>query len=191
MSCFGEDDGEINVTTTGGAGGNTFSWTNTSQVTQDINGLSANTYVVTITDNNSCTAQDNATITEPGELTATATVASDFTGFGVSCFGEDDGEVNVTTTGGAGGNTFSWTNTPQVSQDIDGLSANTYEVTITDNNGCTAQDNATINEPDELTASANSVDLNGFGISCFGEDDGEINVTTTGGAGGNTFFLDK
>ena len=188
VSCFGEDDGEVNVTTTGGAGGNTFSWTNTSQVSQNIDNLSANTYVVTITDNNGCTSQDNATITEPGELTATATVTSDFTGFGVSCFGANDGEVNVTTTGGAGGNTFSWTNTPQVSQNIDNLSANTYEVTITDNNGCTAQDNATINEPDELTATATvASNFNGFGVSCFGANDGEVNVTTTGGAGGNTF----
>ena len=102
---------------------------------------------------------DSVLVTEPDELTASAN-SVDLNGFGISCFGANDGEINVTTTGGAGGNTFSWTNTSQVTQDINGLSPNTYVVTITDNNGCTAQDNATITEPNELTATATVADRN-------------------------------
>ncbi|HIF79704.1 MAG TPA: hypothetical protein EYQ05_03890, partial [Gammaproteobacteria bacterium] len=58
ITCFGETDGAINLTVTGGSSSYTYSWSNGSSVvatTQDLTALAAGTYTVTIVESNSCT----------------------------------------------------------------------------------------------------------------------------------------
>ncbi len=172
VSCNGGSDGAVYISVSGGTGTYTYVWTNTTQTTEDITGLTSNTYYVTVTDANACTAIDSATITEPAPLTITIDSTHN-----VNCNGSSDGAVYTTTAGGTAPYTYSWTNTAQTTEDITGLTANTYNVTVTDANACTAIDSATITEPAPLTITIDSI----YDVSCNGGTDGAVYTTTAGG----------
>ena len=63
-----------------------------------------------------------------------------------------------------------------------GLPAGTYRVTVTDDNGCTANESVTITEPTAL--SANAVATN---VHCNGGNDGTVDLTLTGGTAPYTY----
>ena len=92
-------------------------------------------------------------ITEPEEIEATAT-PSDFNGFGVKCKGDSNGTINLNVSGGTADYSFAWTKNgvsiDNTTQNLSGLSAGIYNVTITDANGCTTTASTEIIEPDEL-----------------------------------------
>ena len=80
-TCNGNTDGAIDLTTSGGTSPFTYSWTKTgdasfSASTEDISGLSAGTYNVTVTTlTGSCTATGSYTVTEPDALSTIITTA--------------------------------------------------------------------------------------------------------------------
>ena len=118
-------------------------WSN-NETTQTITGLSAGTYTVTVTDANGCTNTCSATVGDTtGPSVSCAAVNSPV------CFGATDGEVDATPTGGTAPYTYLWSNNA-TTQDITGLGAGTYTVTVTDANGCTATCMATIAEQAEV-----------------------------------------
>src|SRR6185369_3784070 len=118
----------------GGSGGNTYLWSN-GQTTQTATGLSAGTYTVTVTDNNGCSDVAMITLTEPTQLLAGTITSTDYNGYNISCNGGSNGDATANPAGGSGGNTYLWSN-GQTTQTATGLSAGTYTVTVTDNNGC-------------------------------------------------------
>jgi len=66
----------------------------------------------------------------------------------VTCPGGNNGFASVTPTSGSGPFTYSWTTTPvQTTSSATNLTAGTYTVTISDQNGCTRDTTITINEP--------------------------------------------
>jgi hypothetical protein len=103
--CF--NDGSINLTVSGSTPGYTYLW-NTGELTQDVSGLDAGTFSVTITDANGCTLFVDTTLNEAPPVTATAQVVSDYNGQDVSCFGASDGSVSVTPGGGVAPYNFQW-----------------------------------------------------------------------------------
>jgi hypothetical protein len=134
-SCNGDSNGEIDLSVSGGTPSYTYSWTDGgafSSTDEDLTGLSAGTYEVTITDDNNCVSVHTVTVNEPTTLSASATTTDETMG--------NDGTIDLTVTGGTAPYTFSWTDGGAFSstdEDLTGLSAGTYEVTITDDNGCT------------------------------------------------------
>ena len=136
VSCNAGNDGTVDLTVTGGTAPYTYAWSNTA-TTEDMTGLTAGTYNVTVTDANGCTTTASATVTEPTALSASA-IATD-----VSCNAGNDGTVDLTVTGGTAPYTYSWSNTA-TTEDLAGLMSGTYNVTVTDANGCTTAASATI-----------------------------------------------
>jgi hypothetical protein len=63
----------------------------------------------------------------------------------VSCFGGNNGAINLTVSGNTAPYTYNWSPGGATTQDISNLSINTYSVTINDANACTTSTNATIN----------------------------------------------
>ncbi len=170
--CYGDSNGSITVTPSGGTPGYTYFWDGGSTPTDSIaTGLSIGTYNVTVTDNNGCTSVDNITISEPTELLTSFTDSTS-----ILCYG-NTGSVTVTPSGGTPGYTYLWDggSTPTDSIAI-GLLAGIYNVTVTDNNGCTNTDNITITEPDSL-----SLNINTFNNATCGGSDGMATATVTGG----------
>lgn len=168
VTCPGGNDGAIDLTPSGGVGGYTFNWSN-GPTTEDISGLTAATYTVTITDANGCTSPFSAIVTDPDDITAPATITD------VTCNGNLDGAIDITPANGTGPYTFVWSNGP-TTEDISGLAAGSYTVTITDASACTAEFTYNITQPPALSLSETHVDE-----SCSGQMDGSIDLTITGG----------
>jgi hypothetical protein len=154
--CFGAQTGAIDLTVSGGTGIYAYSW-NTGAITQDITGLAAGLYMVTVIDANGCTATTVATITQPQSPLTLSTAQVN-----VLCNGANTGSINLTPTGGIPLYTYLWSNGSTL-QDPQNLVAGTYFVTVTDANGCTAQASTTITQPLALLLSGsingNNIDL--------------------------------
>jgi hypothetical protein len=178
VACFGGNTGAINLTPTGGSGPYTFNWLPSGPTTEDRTGLTAGTYQVQITDANGCTGTVSATVTQPSSAVSGTTVVTN-----VACFGGNTGAINLTPTGGTGPYTFNWLPSGPTTEDRTGLTAGTYQVQITDANGCTGTVSATVTQPTSPVSGTTVV----TNVACFGGNTGAINLTPTGGVGPYTF----
>ncbi|TAD93371.1 MAG: hypothetical protein EAY75_01095, partial [Bacteroidetes bacterium] len=157
ISCNGGSDGAIDLSVSGGVGPYTYLWSNGAN-TEDITGLAAGPYSVTVTDANSCSATFNAAdITHPDVLTLSVTADK-----ATDCFGGADGGAAATPTGGTAPYTYQWSDGGSGAVRTNLLAGN-YTVTVTDIKGCTAQSTVTITQPDELEVFAEVTNNNGCG----------------------------
>jgi len=134
--CFGEQTGTATVTAAGGTPSYIYSWDN-GQMTAGAELLVAGTYSVTVTDTNGCAVSDQATISEPAALTA-STIVTD-----VVCVGDSNGAIDLSPTGGVMPYTFNWSNGSS-SEDVSNLWAGSYLLVLSDSNGCSVIENATL-----------------------------------------------
>jgi hypothetical protein len=164
------------LTVSGGVGPFTFAWDN-GATTEDISGLAANTYNVTVTDQNACVATTSVTITNVPTATLSTTQVDE------TCSAAN-GSIDLTVSGGVGPFTFAWDN-GATTEDISGLAANIYNVTVTDQNACVATTSVTITNAPTATLSTTQVDE-----TCSAAN-GSIDLTVTGGVGPFTFAWDN
>lgn len=80
------------------------------------------------------------------EIQSDLKIVSDYNGYGIGCEGETNGTLELTYTGGDAPYNFS-SNTGQNTPLMTNLGAGTYQVTITDANGCTSVEAATLTAP--------------------------------------------
>jgi hypothetical protein len=176
ISCNGANDGSINVTVTGGNGNNSYVWTNGGGNNEDASGLDNGSYALTVTDAG-CPSVTTSTvmITEPDAININIDNQND-----VTCFGDNNGNILVTTTGGNGALSFDWDNAPDI-EDAQNLSGGTYQLTVTDAAGCPSVSSAVINinEPSEIVVSIDAF----TDVTCFDANDGTITASVVGGVG--------
>jgi len=172
-SC-GSSNGDINLTVSGDFPPFTFSWSS-GPTTEDISGLAAGTYSVTVTDANNCSSDTSFLVQN-----TTGAVLSDVTTL-ISCPGGTDGSINLTATGGTAPLTFLWSNSA-TTEDISGLSAGTYIVTVTDSVGCLTLNSVDVIEVIGMTVVGTLIDEN-----C-GDQEGEIDITLSGGNGSYAYL---
>jgi len=170
-SCYGGSDGSIDLTVTGGTPDYTYLWSN-GATTEDLSGLLAGTYSVTITDAKGCTTEEEITIGEPGMLSCEITHDSP-----VSSNGANDGIATVTPIGGTAPYEYLWSPGGATTAQATGLSADTYTVTVTDYFGCETLCEITITEPNVLRC----IVAKNSDVSCYDGDDGSAKVTAEGG----------
>lgn len=169
--CNGSTDGSITLNVNLGVPPYTFVWTNGGGTNQNPTGLGAGTYNVVITDATGCTATASAIITEPVLLGATSTVQN------IACNGNTNGGITVVPSGGIPPYTYNWNNgLPPTGTQVN-LPANTYNLSITDNNGCIFTSTYVVTQPPVLFATAL-----GETVACFGGTDGDITLTAGGGS---------
>ena len=193
-TCAGDDDGVIGVTAIAGSGVGPYSYdigngpSNSGVFSNLAGSVTGTSYSVTITDANGCTAVLDTLIYEPNPVVITGGGATtNYNGFDVSCFGASDGAATVTFTGGNGTVTYLWgVNTgSQTTATATNLPVGTYCVTLTDQNGCTADTCVTLVGPTPLTLTATVVDA-----GCNGANDGSITATPAGGTGTYSYSID-
>ncbi|MBI4648058.1 MAG: hypothetical protein HY738_16105, partial [Bacteroidia bacterium] len=142
ISCNGGSNGSATITAGGGTAPYTYIWNDPApaQSTATVTGLTAGTWTVTVTDADSCTTTASVVITQPAVLTATTS------GTSVSCNGGNNGTATVTPSGGTLPYTYQWSNL-QTTPTINGLTAGTYDVTVTDANSCTTTSSYIVTQP--------------------------------------------
>lgn len=147
VSCNGYSNGSIDLTVSGGTAPYIYIWTASNggvipsgqSTIQDLTGLVAGTYAVLVTDANGCTTNRSVTITQPSELTVSASSNSPV------C---QSGTLSLTSTpaGGTSPYTYSWSGPSFTSTlgnptitNVQPAASGTYTVIVTDANGCQAQ----------------------------------------------------
>jgi len=180
VSCFGVNDGTATANASGGTGPYTFTWsptvtTNNTTTSSSASGLGPGTYVVTATDVSGCTGTQTYVITEPTQLTATTSSTP------TTC-GQTNGSIDVTTSGGTGTPLVLWSPGGYTTNTVSNLGSGTYNVIVTDNNGCTATATTTIAPSTSLSSVPSSTDL-----LCFNDQSGTASVAITGNNGPVTY----
>ena len=178
--CYGEATGIINASFTGGTPGVQYKLGNGAyQSSGTFSGLTAGVYTVTVKDANGCEKFKAGTITQSLQLGANPSTVD------VTCFNGNgvDGKAKVTPYGGTPGYTYLWSN-GKTTQEITGLIAGTYSVTVTDANGCSIPvTGIVVGKSAQLTgtATSNSPVCEGSTINLFAN--GGVNYSWNGPAG--------
>ncbi len=166
--CFGDSTGSATATASGGAEPYVYEWSN-GQIGADLTGVPAGMYMVTVTDGNECTAISSITITEPTELTL------QLQGTNIICEASGSGVVSAQPSGGSQPYFYSWNNGASTAV-LENLDGGTYEVTVTDNAGCTITGSFTIEEAPNPQLSLDATEM-----VCDGQNNGTIDATVTSG----------
>jgi uncharacterized repeat protein (TIGR01451 family) len=167
VPCFGGNNGAIDITVSGGTGPfYTYTWS-MGNFQQDVSNLAPGTYTVTVTDMAGCTETHSATILQPAQITLVFNVQNN------NCAGLNNGAINLTVSGGTPLYTYNWSNNVSV-EDISGLTAGTYTVTVTDANNCTSTGNTTVGAGSLLNLGIQTYP------SC-GTNQGFLDLTPSGG----------
>ncbi|MFN5311905.1 MAG: hypothetical protein ACK5AU_05285, partial [Flavobacteriales bacterium] len=169
ISCFGANDGTVSSSVTGGTAPYTYSWSN-GQSTANLSGLAAGTYTLTVTDANGCSANTSVTLTQPTDINITSIATP------VLCFGGATGAVSTTISGGTIPYTILWNN-GQIAQNINSLQAGTYEIVVTDINGCKDSLETAVTQPAQPLAVTHTQ----TNVLCYGGATGAIDISVIGG----------
>ena len=171
VSCFGMADGNVEVVIAGGTPTYGIDWLTLLNDSTYMDNLPGGTYIAEVTDANNCLAIVNAVITEPDTFFVDVVIINEET-----CTGSN-GQAFADITGGIGNITYLWTPGGGTTDFVTGLSAGPIQVSVQDENGCTAIDDTTL--IDNPTGSAYLGDLNP--VSCQNGDDGSVEVLMNGG----------
>lgn len=204
--CFGQNNGSVTATATGGSGVYTFEWLPQPDCffpganQADISNLFDCEYTVVVTDDTGCSVEATINLEAPQVMDIFVSTTNFDGGYNVSCFGANDGQISVTVSGGTPDcalfapecYNYDWSscdpvNVPGSSLQTD-LAAGTYCVLVTDANGCVATTQIPITQPEPIQSSGTISDYNGFGVSCNGACDGFITPDITGGSENYIFY---
>lgn len=186
--CYGDCNGAIAVSATGGCGMLTYRWAPAQGIdvnSQNQSGLCAGMYTVSVTDTMGTTESLVITVTQPDSIKIELDSIQNGT----------LGGIFITVTGGtvSGDYTYAWKDSMGilVSQDEDptNLPPGRYTVMVMDDNNCMRSKSYTISISD-LNLMADVSDYNGVNVSCFGESDGSINITVANGVGPFSYSWD-
>ncbi|MBS1580753.1 MAG: choice-of-anchor L domain-containing protein, partial [Bacteroidetes bacterium] len=188
VRCIGSADGSIALDVSGATQPYTYAWSGPSafaSTDEDITGLAAGTYAVSISDANGCSTHASYVLAAPAALTVQLTPSHNG-GYAVGCNGGTNGTITTTVGGGNAPYGLSWSGPGGFSstqQDLSGLAAGTYTLTVTDANGCSTTQSITLTAPPALSVTtAGTVPQ-----SCFGSPNGQATVNVTGGTAPYTY----
>ena len=176
------NNGIAGVTVTGGTIDYSFSWSHDASLDNDTaSNLSAGNYNITVEDANACSASVNFII-ENQSTGSTEILASPF----ILCYGDSLGQIVAGISGGTPNYNYKWSKESIILRDtignnltdtLNNVSAGVYLLEITDSLGCiSTSSNIVVNQPDSIIVKYNSVS-----ISCFGDNNGQINTNIMGG----------
>jgi len=179
--CFESFDGSAEITgiTVGGQAQNisdyTYLWTSTpnQETVEAVNLKGGQDVQVIVTDNLGCTSVTEVEIPTPEPVSARLEQVDS-----INCALGDDGVIVIQGTGGVGDFEYQWgqgTNF-QTGAAAKNLKSGNYNVTITDENGCTGVEQFQIRDPFPIT-----LNFRVFDVLCFGEESGEIELIANGG----------
>ena len=168
----GQSNGSIDIDVTGATVN--FDWSN-GETTEDITGLSAGTYTVTIQSFGPfCQDEQTFVIENIADIVVTGTSVDEFCGNAA-------GSIDLTVTGGTN-LSFLWSN-GATTEDLSGLSAGTYSCVVSnDDTGC----EVTVSY--DILNTTTGISVTGFANDDFcGNGNGSVDITVTGGSGNYSY----
>lgn len=189
-SCPGAPDGNIVIEATGGGGNFDYFWSNGLEGETELNNIPVGDYNVVVVDQFGCKSRlENIEIlsnNDPLEILIGDVIEP-------LCFGDTDGEINIQISEASLPIDVNWSSGQkkelfQLTDMITGLSAGNYQATVTDNNGCVGiSEMIELPDWDQLSYSVIQYE----DISCFGLEDGIIEIQAFGGNPPYTYFWDN
>lgn len=167
--CNGDSTGSVYMLVSGGQSPYGYSWSNGGSGSSELN-LPAGSYVVTVTDENSCLVVDSIEVMEPTVLVTTDSMVTPL------CNGDTNGSIYINASGGTSPYSYSWSSGGSASSESN-IGAGSYVVIITDDNGCSNVDSLELTEPDALMLVLDTL----INSNCENGNDGSIDLSTTGG----------
>jgi gliding motility-associated-like protein len=141
LICAGINSGSIGIMVVNGTAPYLYLW-NTNANTASINNLAAGNYTVTVTDASNCSVSASYQVTSPPAISIQLTNQQN-----VFCYGGNNGELSITSSGGTGNLQYSWSPGGSNSSIISNLIAGNYTILITDQNGCSFTQSYSITQP--------------------------------------------
>lgn len=182
VSCSGLNDGFIKLEPKGGNEIFTYSWTGSAGFTsnsKDLLNLKSGSYQVNISDQFGCSLSKSFQIIEPLPIVADVVSIKN-----ILCKGDETGEIEISVSGGTSllPYKFEWKRNgnliPENSQNLSGIRSGTYEVKISDSNGCfKSLSEIKLTEP----PTALFVNYKKTDVSCYGANDGSLILDIIGG----------
>ena len=177
-------DGIAYVSISSGTAPFGYQWSPTGGFSDSATGLSAGIYTILVIDSFGCQSTGSVTMIDAGAPNINVTGFTD-----VTCFGGSDGDATASISGGTGPYDYYWSNGDStigggLTNLVTGLSAGSYDVTVTDAGSCSNFASTTISEP-STGVSADSI--TSADISCNGLTDGTATVSASGGTAPLTY----
>ena len=169
--CFGSSNGTASVAVAGGTPGYSYNWSGSSGTVDNLSGLSAGTYTVVVTDNNSCTATASVSVIQPTALQISTSSTP------ASCSAVGNGSAGVVASGGIPGYSYSWSPFGGNAATANSLTPGIYTCTVTDANGCTLSRPVTVASIGGPTVNPASQ----TNVSCFGGNNGSASINIAAG----------
>lgn len=175
IACFGEASGSLDFSVTNGTPPFNYNWESLGGAVNGngtidfleenvrINNLAIGTYLVTIEDGFGNQRILITEITQPAVLSA-MWQADDYNDFNISCFGDNDGRINILPEGGTAPYRYAWED-GNSRGNRQGLAAGNYALTITDRMGCLFQVEILLSEPTALDLSTNFINPDCEGLA--------------------------
>jgi gliding motility-associated-like protein len=182
ISCFGHADGQAATNISGGVEPYEILWSDMSTSVNSFVDLDNEVAQVLVSDANGCISEQSILIQQPDPIQVEVVSIMDYNGFHISCNGLDDGEVTVSAQGGVGAIHYTWDGTTGSNYSAQ-LSAGWHTATAIDSNGCIANVEFELLEPEALECNAVvTSNFNGHAITCPYESNGEATASAIGGA---------
>lgn len=150
-TCYGDEDGWIQLDISNGTEPYIVEWDNYGSVTQRIEGLEDGIYHYKVIDANGCVKSNEVELTEPDSLIAEILDYED-----VECAGESSGRAYVDISGGTADYEILWSDGHD-GQELSNMFAGRYEVKVTDSHGCKDTSSVEIFEPDPLNLGVEAI----------------------------------
>jgi len=174
-SCNNTADGAIDVSVAGGTGEFTFELNGNLIEEEDLTDLQPGDYTLVTTDQNGCNETILVTVDAPAPIVVNLANESDFNGFNTSCNGSEDGFLTASAQGGNAGFSYLWVDGTTEATIAD-IPQGSYNVIVTDQEGCTGENTFSIDGPDPIT-----LDVGTDEPDCFGENNGVIMINDVQG----------
>lgn len=196
INCFGDNNGAIVATAQGGLGNYLYALLDASKnpiagVAPNTSGvfteLNAGVYYVAVVSGDCAKTSEKIEISQPlAPLNANPIISN------VSCYGANDGSIEVTASGGTG--IIKYAISPQLNQFFDSnvfqnLTAGFYDIIVQDALGCYVNLKVEVVEPKPLIVGL--VPLSSVPEICEGDTDGEFSIDVSGGTVPYSVSLDN
>ena len=169
ISCYGANDGALDLDVSGGQPPYTITWTFGSGKSSFDN-LGPGDYTLTVADQSGCTRTQTITIEDAPIFKIEPEVKQ------ISCFGKKDGSLKLNLEGGVGKYSIRWDHGPEL-ENLFNLPAGPYGVTIKDETDCEIRSEFNIVEPAQLQLEPKVTDA----LDCINTQSGEISLGIIGG----------